>query len=123
MEAKLGTVRISPEVLSTIARLTALGVPGVARMSDDLPASVDRLLKGRTGKAGVRMEIVDEAVAVNLYIVVQQNVSVYQVCRDVQEQVARAIKDMVGMPVLAVNVYVENVAASPSPRNAPGATS
>ena len=29
-----------------------------------------------------------------------------------REQVARAIKDMVGMPVLAVNVYVENVAPS-----------
>jgi len=110
MEQKLGTVRISPEVLSTIARLTTLAVPGVARMSDDLPASVDRLLKGRTGKLGVRIEIVDDAVAVNLYIIVQHQVSVYQVCRDIQEQVARAIKDMVGMPVLAVNVYVENVA-------------
>ena len=112
MEPKLGTVRIAPQVLHTIARMTTLAVPGVARMSDDLPASVDRFLKGKTGKAGVHMEIVDDAVSVNLYIIVEQQVNVYQVCREVQEQVARAIKDMVGMPVLAVNVYVENVTSA-----------
>ncbi len=112
MEPTLGTVRIAPQVLHTIARMTTLAVPGVSRMSDDLPASVDRFLKGKTGKAGVHMEIVDDAVSVNLYIIVEQQVNVYQVCREVQEQVARAIKDMVGMPVLAVNVYVENVASA-----------
>jgi uncharacterized alkaline shock family protein YloU len=112
MEQKLGTVRIAPEVLTTIARLTTLAVPGVARMSGDLPAGVDRLLKGRAGRAGVRIDVVDEAVSVDLYIIAQPQVNVYQVCREVQEQVARAIKDMVGMPVLAVNVYVENVASA-----------
>ena len=112
MEPKLGTVRIAPQVLHTIARMTTLAVPGVVRMSDDLPASVDRFLKGKTGKAGVHMEVIDDAVSVSLYLIVQQGVNVYQVCREVQEQVSRAIKDMVGMPVLAVNVYVENVATA-----------
>lgn len=112
MEPKLGTVRIAPQVLTTIARMTTLAVPGVARMSDDLPANVDRFLKGKTGKAGVNMEIIDDAVTFNLYVIVEHETNVYQVCRDIQEQVTRAIKDMVGMPVLAVNVYVENVAHS-----------
>jgi uncharacterized alkaline shock family protein YloU len=81
-------------------------------MSSDLPASVDRLLKRRASKSGVHIEIVDEAVAVNISIIVQPQVNVYQVCREIQEHVARAVKDMVGMPVLAVNIYVENVASA-----------
>ena len=109
MEGRLGTVRISPQVLATIARLTALSEPGVVRMYHDLPSSVDRLLKGKGMGEGVRIEVVDDAVAVDLYIVVAQDIAIYELGRQLQARVARAIKDMVGMPVLAVNVHVEDV--------------
>jgi uncharacterized alkaline shock family protein YloU len=54
---------------------------------------------------------------VDLYVVVAQDATVRDVSRNVQAAVARAIKDMVGMNVLAVNVHVEDVAfgeASPA---------
>jgi len=114
MEARLGTVRISPYVLATIARLTTLAVPGVVRMFRDLSSGVDRLLKGKGAGDGVRTQVVDDAVSVDLYIVAAQDVNLYQLGREIQMRVARAIKDMVGMPVLAVNVHIENV------ENAPG---
>jgi len=109
VEERLGTVRISPQVLSTIARLTTLSVPGVLRMYRDLPGGVDRLLKGRGVGDGVRIEVVDDAVTVELYIVAASDVSMFDLGREIQARVARAIKDMVGMPVLAVNVHIENV--------------
>lgn len=109
MEERLGTVRISPQVLSTIARLTTLSVPGVLRMYRDLPGGVDRLLKGRGVGDGVRIEVVDDAVTVDLHIVAASDVSMFDLGREIQARVARAIKDMVGMPVLAVNVHIENV--------------
>jgi uncharacterized alkaline shock family protein YloU len=113
LDEKLGSVRISPHVLSTIARLATLGVPGVVRMCTDLSSGVDRLLKGKGGREGVHISVDDDAVSVFLYIVVQHHVNIYQVCREVQEAVARAITDMVGMPVLSVDVYVENVEHAP----------
>ena len=109
MEERLGTVRISPQVLSTIARLTALSVPGVSRMFRELPGGVDRLLKGRAVGDGVRIEVMDDAVTVDLFVVALSDVNMYDLGREIQARVARAIKDMVGMPVLAVNVHVENV--------------
>ena len=114
MEERLGTVRISPQVLSTIARLTTLSVPGVLRMYRDLPGGVDRLLKGRGAGEGVRIEVVDDAVMVDLYIVAASDISLFELGREIQSRVARAIKDMVGMPVLAVNVHVENVDSRPA---------
>lgn len=113
MDGKLGTVRISPQVLATTARLTALAVPGVARMYQDLTGGVDRLLKGKGAGEGVRITVADDAVTVDLYIVADHNVNLYELGREIQSHVARAITEMIGMPVLAVNVHIEEIDVSP----------
>ena len=108
-EAGLGTISISPQVLATIARLTTLEHSGVVRMYRDVSGGFDRWLHGKGGRDGVHIEIVDNAVSLDLYIVAAQDISLYTLSRDIQSRVTRAIKDMVGMPVLAVNVHVEEV--------------
>jgi uncharacterized alkaline shock family protein YloU len=115
-EQRLGSVRISPHVLSTIVRLTTLSVPGVVRMSRNLSSNVDRLLKGKTTSEGVRIEVVDDTVSVDVFIVVAGDTNIYELGLQVQARVARAIKDMVGMPVLAVNVHVEDAEVAPIAR-------
>ena len=112
MEHRLGTVRISRQVLVTIARLTTLSVPGVVRVFRDLPGRVGRLLKGKAA-GGVHVEVVDGAVLVDLHIVAARNLSIHELGRQIQANVSRAITDMVGMPVLAVNVHVEDVESAP----------
>ena len=109
VERRLGSVRISPQVLATLARLTALTVSGVVRMHSDISSGVDRFIKGKGAGDGVRIQIVDGAVSVDLHIVAQRDVSLYDLGRKVQARVSRAIKDTVGMPVLGVNVHVEDV--------------
>jgi uncharacterized alkaline shock family protein YloU len=103
-----GKVTIAPDVLLTIARLSALGVPGVARMSP-VPGGVNRLFQRGVGD-GVRIEVRDQAVSVELYLVVNAGVQMRDVSRAVQAEVARAIQEMVGMEVLSVNVHIEDVA-------------
>jgi uncharacterized alkaline shock family protein YloU len=114
MEGRLGTVHVSPQVLATTARLATLAVPGVVRMFRDLSSGVDRLLRGRSAADGVRIEIVDDAVSVDLYVVAAHDVNLYEVGRQIQARVARTIKEIVGMPVLAVNVHFEDVEHAPS---------
>ena len=109
MEDRLGTVRISPHVLATIARLTSLAVPGVAGMFREPGTGVDRLIRGRGATDGVRVQVMDDAVSVDLHIIASKGVSLYDLGRETQAQVSRAIKDMVGMPVLDVNVHIEDV--------------
>ena len=114
MGERLGTVRISSQVLATIARLTALSVPGVVRMHRDFSRGMDRLLRGRGAGDGVRVEVVDDAVSVDLFVIAAHEANIYELGREIQARVSRAIKDMVGMPVLAVNVHVENVENAPN---------
>ena len=110
MERKAGTVSISTQVLGTMARLTTLSVPGVFSMYRDLSSGFDRWLRRRGGGDGVRIEVSDDAVSVDLYVIAARGVSLYALGREIQSQVARSIKDMIGMPVLAVNVHIEDVA-------------
>ncbi|OGO04572.1 MAG: hypothetical protein A2Y73_01750 [Chloroflexi bacterium RBG_13_56_8] len=114
MSERLGTVRISSQVLATIARLATLAVPGVLRMYRDLSSGMDRLWKGRGAGDGIRVEVIDDAVLVDIAVIVAHEVNIYEVGCEIQARVSRAIKDMVGMPVLAVNVHVENVESAPT---------
>lgn len=102
-----GRITIAPDVLLTIARLSALSVPGVARMAP-VPVAVDRLFK-RLPEDGVRVEVRQLAVVVDLYLVMDHTADVHEASRTVQSVVARAIQEMVGMNALAVNVYVEDI--------------
>jgi uncharacterized alkaline shock family protein YloU len=99
---------IAPEVLLTIARLTALDVPGVSRMSD-VPGGVNRLFQRGVGE-GVRIDIRDdETVYADLYVILQNDVNIRDVSREIQHKVARAISEMVGMQVGRVNVHIEDI--------------
>ncbi|MGH2522832.1 MAG: Asp23/Gls24 family envelope stress response protein, partial [Anaerolineales bacterium] len=87
-----GKITIAPDVLVTIAKLSALGVPGVARTSP-IPGGVNRLFRRGAGE-GVRIEVRDHAVRVDLYLVVNHDTNVREVSRRVQAEVARAIQEM-----------------------------
>ena len=105
--ADLGTVSIAPGVLATIVSLTAQAVPGVARLGS---TGVGRLLGRGDAAEGVRVQVKDEAVWADVYLVVEEGRNMYQVGTQVQKEVSKAVLQMVGMPVQEVNVYVQDVA-------------
>jgi uncharacterized alkaline shock family protein YloU len=105
-ERPTGTTTIAPGVLVTIARLTALGIPGVSRMAP-VAGGVNRLFRRGAGE-GVRIEVTENTVSVDLYLVLGPATNVRDVGRKVQAEVASAIENMVGMPVARVDVHVED---------------
>lgn len=101
-----GHVTIAPHVLIAIARLTTLSVPGVIRM---VPCGVQGWLR-RGGDEGVLLEVEDNSVRFDLFIVADANANLRQVGQKIQVQVARATRDMVGMDIKAINVHIQDVA-------------
>ena len=106
-----GKVVIAPEVLMTIARLAALSVPGVARMAG-VAGGVNRLFRRRPSNEGVRITVHDHTVRAELHLIVSPGSNMRDVGQRVQHEVARAIEQMVGMNVEAVNVHIQDVAFS-----------
>ena len=102
-----GKTTVSPDVLITITRLSALSVPGVSRMAQ-VPGGVNRLFKRGIGD-GVRIAVEDNLIVANLYLILKQNVNIREVSRNVQHQVARALQEMVGMDIGGIEIHIEDI--------------
>jgi uncharacterized alkaline shock family protein YloU len=102
-----GATTIAPGVLVTIAQLTALGVPGVVRLTAP-PVGINRWFRRTTGD-GVIVGIDGDTVSVELHLILTHDVNVRQVSRKVQQEVARAIEEMVGMKVNSIDVHIEDI--------------
>jgi len=102
-----GRTTVSPDVLITIARLSALAVPGVSRMAP-VSGGVNRLFR-RGAEDGVRIQVEDNTVFADLYLVLKEDVNIREVSRNIQQQVARAIQEMVGMEVGHINIHIEDI--------------
>lgn len=110
-EHSMGKTTIAPDVMITIAQLTSLEVRGVKRMAN-VPGGVDRIFQ-RGHSEGVRINLQDDVVNIDLYLILAKDVNIRDVSRNVQRDVARAISEMVGMQVGRVNVHVEDIDFSP----------
>ncbi|WP_165423389.1 Asp23/Gls24 family envelope stress response protein [Ktedonosporobacter rubrisoli] len=104
-----GVVRVARQVLSTIVTNTALQIPGVLRMAQTSD-QWSRLLNREMPRQGVALTVRDNVVSTDLYIVVASGVNIVEVGAAVQEEVASALEEMVGMQVREVNVYIQDVA-------------
>jgi len=98
---------IAPAVLVTIARLTALSVPGVTRLAP-APGRAGRLFR-RAANGGIRLAVIDSTVSLEVHLAVAPETNVREVARRVQGEVARAIEETVGMEVSRIDVHIEDV--------------
>jgi uncharacterized alkaline shock family protein YloU len=107
-----GKTTIAPEVLVSIAKLTALSVPGVKKLAM-IPGATH--LFRREMNEGVQISVENNTVYADLYVILARDMNVRDVSRTIQNKVARAISEMVGMEVGKVNIHIEDIDYSPDP--------
>jgi uncharacterized alkaline shock family protein YloU len=105
----LGVVRVARQVLITIVVNAALQIPGVVHIAHKKD-QWSRLLGRELPRHGVVLTIKDNMVSTDLYIVVASGINIVETGNAIQEEVASAIEEMVGMQVREVNVYIQDVA-------------
>ncbi|HAF61261.1 MAG TPA: Asp23/Gls24 family envelope stress response protein [Anaerolineaceae bacterium] len=106
-EDAIGNTTVDPDVILTIIRLAALEVPGVCRMASG-PAGIDDLVK-KFYSEGVKIDVEDHTIYVDLFLVIYRDVDLRSVARKVQEEVSRSIEDLVGMNIGRVDVHIEDI--------------
>ena len=114
------TVAETP-VAEKLAALTALSTPGVIRLEPSisaLAASLKRRALGgwRSGgngalplTAGVRADIIDGAVTVEVALAIELGRPVPEVAADAQSRVADALRELGGFTVASVTILVVDV--------------
>lgn len=114
-QAGAGAIRISDDVVATIAGLAATDTPGIAGMSGGISEGLARRLSGKQVNKGVSVEVGETETAIDLRVIVNYGAKIHEVCKDLQENVREAVTNMTGLTVVEVNVKVEGVAFPDEP--------
>lgn len=106
-----GTVSFATEVVATIAGLAATEVDGVASMISPSAGLADMFSRksNRNLTKGVRIDLEDNRVSVDVTITVDYGSPVPDVARNIQENVKKAIETMSGLDVKNVDVHVTGI--------------
>lgn len=106
-----GTVSFATEVVATIAGLAATEVDGVASMASPSSGLADMFSRksNRGLTKGVRIDLEDNRVSVDITITVDYGSPIPDVARNIQENVKKAIETMSGLDVKSVDVHVTGI--------------
>lgn len=104
------SIRIADDVVGVIAGIAALEVDGVAGMSGGFAAEVGERMTGKKNPSkGVKVQLGEKEVAIDLYIVVEFGVRIPEVAQKVQQAVKRAVESMTGLECVEINIHVQGV--------------
>ena len=110
-----GTVRVSPTVLIQLIELTVRDVAGVAdlqslrrpirRKGSETAGGTARSYDDGKVRVGVNGDRIDADVAIS----VERGTNVTALSHEIQRRIGIAAGQMLGMSVIAVNIYVEDI--------------
>ena len=106
----LGVITISEDVLIKVAGYAALECYGIVAMSSKRAKDgfVEWLGRENLTK-GVQINITDEGIDIDLFIIVEYGISISAVAAAIIERVKYEVEHHTGIPVGRVNVCVEDI--------------
>ncbi len=109
-EENLGMIKIAPNVIEIIAKLTALEVEGVAGLNGGVTSEIAEFLgRNKSSKKGVRVEAGQKETIVNLNVILKYGFSIPVVAEQIQASVKDTVENMTGLSVVEVNVHISGV--------------
>lgn len=108
MENNKTELSVNTEVLEKMAEIAAKEVDGVAGLSKK---SIDLkgIVKTKNAFKGVKVENINGAIEISVYICVKQNAKAREVAERVQSNIKDKIQTMTGNAVTQVNVNIADI--------------
>ena len=109
----IGNIKICVDVVSTIAGIAASEIKGVAGMYSSFANGIAEKFGAKKNQSkGVKVEMGEDAVTIDLYIVVKYGIKIPELAWEVQESVKNNVETMTGLEVAKVNIQIEGVSFS-----------
>lgn len=102
----LGEVRIADSVIGNIAVLAAKETDGVANVLGNSANELMNKVGVKGYQRGVKVEIVDNVVSVDLALIISYGFNIPATCKKVQDKVKASIENMTGLEVGDVNIKI-----------------
>lgn len=107
---KSDTVKISPDVVATIAGVATTEIKGVAGMFSSFAGGLAQKLGAKKSPTkGIKVEIKEKSVQIDLYIVVEYGIRIPELAWEIQESVKNSVETMTGLVVEKVNVHIDGI--------------
>jgi uncharacterized alkaline shock family protein YloU len=108
----IGSIDISSTAVTTIASRAIDQCYGVVGMANRNLADGIANLLSRDSKRGIEVSVENEHVEIDVYVIVEYGVRIRAVAESIQNTVKFHVEKALGLPVEAVNVYVQGLRQS-----------
>lgn len=108
-----GSISYSEDVIAIISGLAATEIEGVAGMSGGIKSGIGELLGRKDLAKGIRASIQGDEAVIEVNLIASYGALIHQVAQEVQKNVKRAVENMTGLRVTAVNINVQGVQVTP----------
>ena len=105
----MGGVKISDDVIATIASLAASEIECVSKMTGSMAANLTEILEKKKFSKGVKVQLEEDTVEIDVFLSIVYGSIIQEVAEKVQENVKKAIESMTEFKVMTVNVHVQGV--------------
>lgn len=108
MNDNKAVLSVNTDVLEKMAEIAAKeidGVAGISKRAIDLRGAV----KNKNAFKGVKVESINGALKINVYILVEKSANIKEVAEKVQSNVKEKIQTMTGTAVTSVNVTIADI--------------
>ena len=111
-ENPLGEIEISPATIASIVSQAINQCYGVVGMANkNLVKGIATLLSSDR-RRGIEVFFKDNQIEINIYVIVQYGVRIKAVAESIQDTVKFHVEKTLGLPVYAVNVYIQGLRLS-----------
>ena len=105
------SVRISDDVVATIAAFAAGEIEGVGGMCGSRAGDIIEKLGMKNSAKGVKVEVDEKSVAIYMNLLTVYGYQIPDVCAKVQDAVKTAVEGMTGLHVAEISILVQGITA------------
>ncbi len=105
----IGEINIAPDIIATLAGITTMKIAGITGMAGIPSASLSTIMGKREINKGVKVDIKDKTVSLEISVVIDIDTVLIDVAKNVQREVKKVIENKTGMIVNKVDVNIREV--------------
>ena len=105
-----GNIKISDDVIATIAAVAAEEVEGIVNLQTSLKSSVTDMLGVKNLTKGVKVNVGNSEAVIDIYVTVEYGKNIVEISKQVQDKIKEAVETMTSLQVVEVNVHVSGIA-------------
>lgn len=103
-------IKISNDVVASIAGVAVSEVQGVYSMAGGIAGGISEVLSGKKNLSkGIKVEVGEKDTKIDVNIIVEYGVRIPDVAFEIQGRVKKAVETMTGLKVSEVNIHVQGI--------------